>query len=90
MRLPGYPDYNWGKDEYLEEVKWYQRNMVAVNKMKLTQKQRVCLKKIIKTNTESIDILKNSGKRLSNSEKGQLYELAMLRLGVFAGFFIKE
>ena len=73
MALSVMPDDTWGKDEYWEDVKWYQHSMVDVNKKHLARKQRVCCKKITKTITESINILNNSGKQLSKSEKQNLY-----------------
>ncbi len=90
MTLPAYPTDDWGKDEYWEDVGWYQRAMVTVNKMNLTRKQRDCCKKITKTITGSTSILKNSGKKLSKSEKQQLYELAARRFCDFTSFFIEE
>ena len=85
-----YPDENWGKDEYLEDVKWYQRSMVAANRMDLTRKQRDCCEEITKTITKSIHILEHSKRQLSKAEKQWLYEQAQSRWRHFTSFFIEE
>jgi hypothetical protein len=90
MPPSAYPDDNWGKKEYLDDVKWYQRSMTSVNQMDLTRKQRSCCENITKTITESIRILRNTTRQLRRAEKQKLYELAESRSRYFASFFIKE
>jgi len=90
MPLSGYPNDNWGKDEYREDVKWYLRSMVEVNQMDLTAKKRGCCKNITKAITESTRILKNSGRQLSKRGKQRLYELAVLRFDNLTSLFVEE
>ena len=85
-----YPDDNWDKDEYLKDVKWFQKDMAAVSRMNLTRKQRICCRKITETITESINILKDCRQKLSNTNKQRLYELAESRWRDYGSFFIEE
>jgi len=90
MPLSAYPNDSWGKGEYLEDAKYFQHSMVKLDQRALTAKQRGCCKNIAKALTESTKILKNSGKQLSNKEKGRLYELAVLRWRNFASLFVED
>lgn len=85
----GYPNDKWSKADYWEDVKWYQEEMVKINRIKACQTgiKRDCCKRITKTLTESTNILKNSREELSQTEREQLLEQACSRFNYYAVFY---